>query len=175
MKTLNAVGREFQPVESRSPWKGLASGAMGGLAATVVMTQFQNAVNSIARPGKKTESKDKPAPVKTAEKISEKVFGHELKNKEQKTAGRMVHYSFGTAVGALYGVATEMNWRFPRAAGLPYGTAVWLGGDELAVPALGLAKGGRQVPLSMHTYALSSHLVYGAALELFRRGFRKLL
>jgi putative membrane protein len=175
MKAIDVVGREFQPVETRSIWKGLAAGAMAGLAATVVMTQFQNAWNSIAKPKEDAESKEKPATVKTAEAISENVFGHDLKKKEQKAAGPVVHYSFGTAVGALYGMAAEMDWRFSMAGGLPYGTAVWLGADEIALPALGLAKGGREVPLSMHSYTLSSHLVYGATLEIFRRGFRRLL
>ena len=49
---------------------------------------------------------------------------------------------------------------------------LWLVADELAVPALGLAKGPRNYPLSAHGSALGSHLVYGAAAELVRSGLR---
>jgi putative membrane protein len=50
---------------------------------------------------------------------------------------------------------------------------VWLGADEIGVPALGLSGPPTQYPLSVHLYALASHLVYGFTTELVRRTLRR--
>jgi hypothetical protein len=43
------------------------------------------------------------------------------------------------------------------------------------VPALGLSKSSEEYPLSIHAYALTSHLVYGLTTEVVRRAVRKAL
>jgi hypothetical protein len=43
------------------------------------------------------------ATVKTANKISSEVFNHELSAEEKKTAGPLVHYLYGSGIGAVYG------------------------------------------------------------------------
>jgi hypothetical protein len=40
---------------------------------------------------------------------------------------------------------------------------MWILGDELAVPALGLAEGPRKYPVRQHVHRLGSHLAYGLA------------
>lgn len=101
-------------------YKGLFMGAMSGLAGTILMTQFQNVWNKVseetqdpkskvkakrAKPEKKEEKED--STMKAAGKISEEI-GHPLSRKERKKAGPWVHYSFGTSVGAVFGLAAEM-------------------------------------------------------------------
>lgn len=162
--------------------KGLAAGVIGGLAATFVMTQFQTAVSSIGKSlNDKENGKDKNrkegenATVKTAEAISENVFDHELEKSEKQPAGNAVHYGFGTTMGALYGAAAEVAPFAAKGYGLPFGTALFIGADEIAVPALGLSKPPTETPLSTHAYGLSSHLVYGLTADLVRRAVRKVL
>jgi len=58
---------------------------------------------------------------------------------------------------------------------LPFGAAVWAIADEGIVPAAGLSKSPTEYPLSIHAYALASHLVYGLTTELVRRTVRKAL
>ena len=115
------------------------------------------------------------ATVKTAKAISEGVFGHKLTESEKKPAGAMVHYAFGTMTGGLYGAMAEVAPSVTTGAGLPFGTVFWLTADEMAVPALGLAKGPTEYPVSTHAYALASHLVYGLTAELGRRAIRHVL
>jgi putative membrane protein len=168
--------------------KGLAAGAIGGLVASWVMDEFQSAwfklsnrvgpseagESSSADNGEQPPSGDaEPATVKAAERISEKIFGHQLAKDEKKLAGDAVHYATGTASGAVYGVAAELAPEVTVGAGLPFGTAVWLVVDEAAVPLLGLAKGPTEYPLAMHVYALASHFIYGISTEVVRSALRR--
>lgn len=162
--------------------KGLAAGIAGGLAATFVMTQFQTVVSQIGKAyGDKDKKQEKQedagenATVKTAEAISETVFDRELEKGEKQAAGNAVHYIFGTTMGALYGAAAEAAPIASAGYGLPFGTALFIGADEIAVPALGLSKAPAEVPLSTHAYGLASHLVYGLTTDLVRRAVLRVL
>jgi hypothetical protein len=163
-----------------SVWKGMAAGAIGGIVASWVMEEFQSAWTKVAK-NMQTESdaddsdkgeEQEPATVKAAEMVSEKVFGQHLEDSNKKWAGNAVHYTTGGASGAVYGLAAELAPGVTTAAGLPFGTAVWLAIDEGAVPLLGLAKGPTEYPVSTHAYALASHFVYGVTTEVVRRALR---
>jgi putative membrane protein len=151
-------------------YKGLIAGAIGGLAASWIMTQFQAAV-SRALEGQpdphKGEGED--ATVKTASAISSKVLDHELSPEEKKTAGPLVHYAYGAGIGAVYGGLTQKYGTTKSGFGSAYGAAAWALGDEVAVPALGLGKKPTETPVAKHVQALAAHLVYGVTLEGVRR------
>jgi putative membrane protein len=170
----------------RHLWKGLVAGAAGGLAAAWVMNQFQTGWSRVSEKlqhsetpqgeqERQSQADDEDATMKTAGKISESVFDRRLSREEKKKLGPVVHYAFGTSVGALYGAAAEIVPQTTFAAGLPYGAAVFVGADEIAVPALGLSKQPKEYPASAHLYGLASHLVYGLSLEMARRGVRRLM
>lgn len=167
----------------REVWKGLAAGLVGGLAGSFAMNQFQNVwskASEAMQSSNHPQSEDQPkqqksepdATMKAAEKISENIAHQQLSEEQQKKAGPWVHYAFGTAVGGAYGAATEFMPATKKGLGLPFGAAVFVGADEIGVPALGLAKSSAQVPLSQHAYGLVSHFVYGLTTELVRRGLR---
>jgi hypothetical protein len=124
--------------------------------------------------GKSASQQDQgeDATMKTAEKLAEPVLGRQLTKSEKQAAGPVVHYTFGTLMGATYGVASELAPVTKALYGLPYGAALFIAADEIAVPALGLAKSPAQTPPSTHFYGLVSHLVYAATLETVRRGVR---
>lgn len=113
--------------------------------------------------------------MKVAGKISEKVLHRSLSQREKKQGGSFVHYAFGTAIGGLYGVMTEASPHAKRGFGLPFGTALFVGADEVAVPVLGLSPSPLATKAQDHIYALASHFVYGATTELVRRGVRACL
>src|SRR5262249_17565750 len=96
-----------------------------------------------------------------------------LKPEQKEPAGNLVHYVFGTAVGGLYGLLAEKAPHTRAGFGTLYGTAVWLGADEVALPLLGLSKAPRHYPWSTHASALASHLVYGSTMELVRLASRR--
>jgi hypothetical protein len=185
---------------SNDPLKGMVAGAAGGLVASWVMNQFQTLwsrmTHGIERPhgaqslqqgsprhgvarglqerGRDREADD--AAIRTAVVVSERVFGLELADrKREEMAGAVVHYAFGVAAGGLYGAMAELKPATTAGAGLPFGAAVWLIADEIIVPALGLSKPPTEYPLSTHTYALASHLVYGVTTEIVRREVRRAL
>jgi len=98
-----------------------------------------------------------------------------LTRDEISIGGSMVHYGFGTMMGAVYGGAAEVMPRTSMAWGLPFGAALWLGGDEIAVPLAGLSSAPGDYPASTHASALAAHLVYGLTADVVRRAVRATL
>lgn len=101
----------------------------------------------------------------------------------RRRLGKAVHWGYGMLVGGLYGVM-DQQWRSTRRGndglaflgeGAGYGTALWLIGDELAVPLLGLAKGPTAVPVRTHAEALGAHLAYGVATATAAEALRRVL
>jgi uncharacterized membrane protein YagU involved in acid resistance len=83
---------------------------------------------------------DEDSTVKTASAISQAIFHHGLTDAQKERAGPAVHYAFGTAMGALYGVLANRRDSRRLGWGLPFGAAIWLGAHVITVPALGLSK-----------------------------------
>lgn len=145
--------------QRRHPLTGLLIGAISGLAATAIMAQFQNAWNTISERTHAPKAKAELKPVeekedstmKVAGKISQQ-FGHPLSLEDRKKAGPWVHYAFGTSVGAMFGLAAEMepDWVRsvnPALAGVAYGAVGFLAAHEIAVPALNLSSNPLKEPI----------------------------
>ncbi|MBV9209516.1 MAG: hypothetical protein JOZ52_02740, partial [Acidobacteria bacterium] len=136
--------------------KGLAAGFVGGLVASFVMNQFQALCGKLMEGVErshgaqslqqgKPDNEDKPvnpendeesddATERLASAISENIFGKELTKPEKESAGTVIHYVYGTATGAFYGAAAELAPVVTAGVGMPFGTLVWVAGDEGAVP-----------------------------------------
>jgi putative membrane protein len=179
-------------------WKGLASGLVGGLVGGWVMNQFQSwwsrRTHGIVRPhgaqslqhgspqrgygklqrGDYEEERDNAA-VRVANAVSERLLHRKLNEHEKEIAGAASHYVMSIASGGIYGAMAELRPGTTIGAGLPFGAAIWLFADEVIVPALGLSKKPTEYPLSIHAYALASHLVYGLTTEMGRRAVRSAL
>lgn len=173
-------------LKERELLKGMLAGMAGGLVASWTMNQFQSGLKKISEAskgqraseqdqnrGEQQESED--ATMKTAGKVSETVFDRELTREEKRKAGPFVHYAFGTLMGGAYGAGVEFDSRLRVGAGMPFGTALFVGADELAVPALGLSGSPKQMPLASHASYLAAHLVYGLTTEMVRRAVRAAL
>jgi putative membrane protein len=179
--------------------KGLVAGAVAGLVASWCMNQFQAAWHQviegeerghgaqsmqkgspsggIAEELKKRNSEDPndDAAQRLAKYIAEEGFEKKLTKSEADAGGTALHYAFGISTGTAYGLAAEIMPEVSTGAGLPFGITVWLAADELVTPLLGLSRPGTEYPLSIHAYALSSHLVYGLTAEITRRAVRNIL
>jgi hypothetical protein len=103
------------------------------------------------------------------------LFRHAPTERETQRAGQILHYTFGTTTGALYGTLADVIPALTTAGGMPFGLAVWLLADELALPALGLSQPPTRQDLATHTYALVAHGVYGLTTEYTRRLVRQWL
>lgn len=165
--------------------KGAIAGMIGGFVASWSMNQFQSGLSAIGKAWEKSahqsepdhsrSSSDEAATTLLADRISQLVLRRDLTDDEKKTAEPIVHYAFGTLVGGLYGLMAELTPLTTKGAGCAYGTAVWLGGDEIAAPLMQLSKTPEKYPLSTHVEALVSHLAYGLTLEGVRRASRALM
>lgn len=167
---------------ARGAGKGALAGIFAGLIGTIVMTGFQEAWSKASNAFKQGSEKQsgaenqpqekEDATMKAAGKIGE-FIGRPLTHEQKKVFGPIVHYSFGTAQGAVYGVVTELAGTGGSLVnGVIFGAALFAIADELAVPALGLSGKASEAPLSSHLYSFASHLVYGVTTEIARRGLR---
>jgi uncharacterized membrane protein YagU involved in acid resistance len=175
--------------------RGTVAGFLGGVVASWVMNRYQEIENrpvmvrrlealetEVGIPHEETKpaavaaqiNGEEPT-VKVAQKISRELFQHELTESEKHVAGPAVHYGYGGAVGALYGGLAEVLPIVGIGLGIPYATLLCLGGDAVAVPALGFSKPPSQVPPATHASALATHFVYGITLDISRRILRRML
>lgn len=192
-----SVGRARR--DGGSALKGLAAGAVGGLAAAFVMNRFQAALSRLAAGEERShgaqslqqgtpqkgvgrdlqaEGVDRPeddATERLANAISVGVLERELTEREKDAAGTVFHYAMGLTSGAIYGALAEFAPAAKSGAGAPFGAAVWLVADEGLVPAAGLSKSAAEYPLSIHAYSFASHLVFGLTAETVRRAVRAAL
>jgi uncharacterized membrane protein YagU involved in acid resistance len=162
--------RRLRKKKPKGTWKGLAAGATGGLVASYAMSLFHSAWAKLVQPPT-TEGPD--STVRTANAITCALVHHDLTAGQQRIAGPLVHYLFGTAVGAVYGSGVELLPAVSTGFGLPFGTAVWLGADVTAVPALGLSGSPPNRPLADKAGEFAAHLVYGAVTDAVRHLLRR--
>jgi putative membrane protein len=170
--------------------RGMAAGLLAGLAASWVMNEFrelrpqssagggqeeESDEGNSQRPERQDENADEDATVKTAQAISQRILHRRLTQAEKRLAGPAVHYAYGAVIGALYGGLAELLPIVSAGMGLPFGAALWLMGDEVAVPALGLAKPPTEYPPRVHADALATHFMYGLTTDVLRRVLRHVL
>ena len=176
--------------------KGLIAGVAAGLAATLVMDQFQRLLAA----GKKQYQKEqKLAAGESAwqianeqaqtelqaaqtegstEKVALKIAaltGTQLAEGQKKTAGQAVHYTFGTLMGLCYAATAEWLPEVTTGGGTAFGTILFLGADEVAVPAFQLSGSPKDMPIDNHLEYWAAHVVYGATLEMCRNLVRRIL
>ena len=174
--------------------RGIITGATAGIAATLIMDQFlkltsagQKAVEKqrklaqgespweiaheqVQQEQQAAEQEDSTEIL--ARKIA-KATGKTLDKEQKKTAGRAVHYTFGTLMGIVYGVSAELVPEATTGAGTAFGTLLYLSADEVAVPAFQLSPSPSPATDRLQHWA--AHVVYGGSLELVRILLRRLI
>ena len=110
-----------------------------------------------------------------AQTLSVGLFDHKLNKREKYKAGTAFHYAYGVSMGAAYGAVAELLPQAKFGAGMPYGALIWVGADEVVVPALGLSRSAAGYPASVLAAAFAAHIVYGLTLESVRGIVRRVL
>lgn len=176
--------------------KGLLTGVAAGITATLVMDQFLKLAAASQKAAKKHEKraqgesewqiaheqaqqemKEQSSPDSTelvARKIA-KVAGTSIPPEKSKCAGMAVHYTFGTLMGVVYAATAEWLPEVTTGSGTAFGTLLFLGADEVAVPAFHLAPPPTEAPISDQVQHWAAHVVYGGTLELARNILRRLM
>lgn len=176
--------------------RGLLIGATAGIAATLVMDQFQKLSSASQKAIEKhrriaegespwqiaheqvQQQQQQAAQEGSTEVVARhlaQAAGKEIPPESKKQAGQAVHFSFGTLMGIAYGVTAEFLPEISSGGGTAFGTMLFLGADEVAVPALRLAPPPTETAPTDHLQHWAAHVVYGGTLELARGILRRLL
>jgi hypothetical protein len=168
--------------------RGVVTGIAAGITATLIMDQFQKlsaasqkaaekqiklargeSVSQIQQEQKQKEQQAAQQEGSTeivARKIAQ-ATGSQLAGDEKKKAGQVVHYVFGTLMGVTYAVSAELLPDI-TGSGAAFGTLLFLGADEVAVPAFQLSPPPTETGATDHLQHWAAHIVYGGSLELVR-------
>lgn len=155
--------------------KAILAGALGGIAGTWAMSEAQRAwTNAVdgkppdSAAGKhdardwQERSEGQNSNEIAAQLLATRIAGLRLDRAELAVAAALTHYTFGAAMGALYGAYRE---RRRQATGIGFGLTVWLLADEIAMPLLGLSDSTLRRPLEKHLQSIAAHIVFGMATE----------
>lgn len=183
-----------------NPWKGALLGVAGGFVGLLAMRVYQQhiapalserfgpsddeadaddekgALESISLIG--THHREDESSTAALGRILYESFTGEEPDDETKAAlSYLVHWGYGLVQGGVYGALSETTDTPPLEDGLAFGTSLWLVGDEIVVPLLGLQDGPSAAPPVQHFNRLGAHLAYGittaAATRLLRRTFKE--
>jgi putative membrane protein len=168
----------------KSTVTGALAGALGGLAGTLAMNYAQRLWTLAAddhppasAAGKhdardwQERTENQNSNELAAQAIARAVLGRRLRDEELPIAAAAVHFSFGAAVGALYGAYASSPSR--RRSGVALGTVLWLTADEIAMPLMGLSDSTTERPAEKHLQSLAAHWVYGFVTEHVQRLSRR--
>jgi hypothetical protein len=179
-----------------SIFRGVVTGIAAGIAATLVMDQFQKlstasqralerqrkladhtspwliAHEQAKKQREQFENEDSTEIV--ARKIA-KATGTDLAHEDKKKAGRAIHYAFGTLMGVVYAVSAEAVPEVTTGAGAAFGTLLFIAADEVAVPAFQLSPPHTDTHSFDHLQHWVSHIVYGVSLEMVRNLITRLM
>ena len=150
-------------------WRGAAAG-FAGAAAMNVWFAFMARHMPPPREGAFTppdELQKTELPTETVARrlVSGMAKRGPIEPRAKKAAGQAIHFGFGAAWGALYGLAAETFpiFRSPIGAAT-FGAFVWSASDHALLPALRLGPWPSGVTAKGHLFWLATHLVYGAGL-----------
>jgi putative membrane protein len=163
--------------------RGVLAGLTGGLVASWVMNEFLSGAKKVSeavetddeRLAAQRQPQGEDATQKVAGAVIEAVTGEKPSREAKQTGGPIVHYVFGTLMGGMYGGIAEYSPAARMGVGSAFGSALFVGADEVMVPLLGLGKKPTEEPVSGQVQHWLAHVVYGATVELVRRGVRRLL
>ncbi len=176
--------------------RSLVVGAAAGLAATIVMDQFLSLASTAQKAIEKQkkladgespwliaheqaqQEQQQAGQENSTEIVARKIVeaaGKQLSPENRKQAAQAVDYGFGTLMGIVYSVSAEFLPEVASGGGTAFGTLLFLGADELAVPALHLSPPPSKTAPTDHLEHWSAHVVYGGALEITRSLLRRLL
>ncbi len=144
------------------------AGIAGGLVGSWAMTRFHVALYGGGVTGVEEPQSHRPIEggrhdpaTKAAEIAARPLIDRSLTHREKQVGGPIMHYLFGASMGAVYGALSSVWPGVRRGAGVPFGVAVWVLADEIALPLLGLAHPPQAYPFRTHAEMLAAHVVFG--------------
>jgi putative membrane protein len=93
---------------------------------------------------------------------------HGLSTPQRLRAQRVIHYGFGAGLGIAYSAAANRWPGTSRGRGALAGLAIYVGSHGSALPALGIQRPPWRLAPAAVAWELTSHVLFGAALEAVR-------
>jgi putative membrane protein len=87
----------------------------------------------------------------------------------------VIHYSFGALSGGVYGALAEAFPSATAGTGTAAGAGLYLASHGSTLPLLRIQAPPWRLPRAAFVWEFTSHLLFGAALELSRRGLHRAL
>ncbi len=162
-------------------WKGFVLGAVGGAVGVVAMRYYWKIAAAIAGGDPRKQSGD-PQP-QALDSISligqhheegesstaalgriayQTIMGKAPESQETRTTlSYLVHWLLSMFMGGVYGALRGPASVPDVQGGLILGIGLWLFGDELAFPMMGLTKGPTAYPFAVHAHGFGAHIPYG--------------
>jgi uncharacterized membrane protein YagU involved in acid resistance len=163
---------ERRPSDPPTPLGALVRGVLAGVVGTAAMSGWQAISQRLresdtddvqaASEGNPDPWEKAPVPAKVGKRVIEGVFHRAVPPERIALLTNVVHWSYGTAWGAVFGLTRGTARRNPLAHGLLFGTGVWAMSYVELVPA-GLYKPPWEYPAREVAFDISYHLVYGVA------------
>lgn len=164
--SLALARRPFQ--RGPSPLGALVKGLVAGAVGAFLQNQFYKLTERAGlkpdgrRVGPEEGGKPEPEQEDTFESAANRFAAAAdrgpLAGDAKKAGGAAVHYLFGAAWGALYGLSRE-TW--PKMPALLFSTVVWAVSDNLLLPLMRLGAWPHKYTVKEHAYALNAHFVFG--------------
>ena len=179
-----------------NPWKGFVVGTLGGVAGVLAMSYYWQVASALSGgdPRKASKPNDEPQPLDSISLIGtnheegesstaamgriayQVITGKEPRTQETRTVlSYLVHWLISMFASGLYGAVRGKGHLLDVSGGAAMGTSLWLLGDEVAMPLLGLTDGPTAYPPVLHLHAFGAHIVYGVASSVTTQLLRRLL
>lgn len=114
---------------------------------------------------------DRMPPAEVADRLARRVRGHGLSQQQRVSVLNPAHYTFGAALGVAYVEAARRWPTVARDLGVPAGLTIYGSTHASALPILRIQEPPWKLPISAVLWEGTSHVVFGLALEAFRRVF----
>jgi hypothetical protein len=170
--------------DNRNRWKGFVIGMIGSAVGLLAMNKYWEVVAPKLKEQEQlndeniypenldlddiavTEQQyreDESSTAALGRIIYRQLTGKEPRSKETKEAlSNLVHWGYGILQGGLYGAFRgDSRKLLDITGGAAFATGLWLLGDEVAVPMLGLQSGPTTVSPAGHLNRWGAHLAYG--------------
>ena len=150
--------------------RGVLSGAIGGLGATLLMS-------AVMLGARRLGLTDRLPPDKIAERVIETSTDRPSTGDEKKVVASVLHLGFGTMAGVVFGMLVSSLGRMPAAVlvgiGAIYSTGIWLVSYQGWVPGLHIMPPASTDDRGRVGTMITSHWVYGIALGLAMSRLRR--
>jgi hypothetical protein len=154
------------------PLEALVYGAIAGAVGSLAQNLFFKATRKVAPtppedafdPPEAEQASEQPTQTVARRVVEDLMERGPISDEQKEESLAIVHFPFGSAWGAAYGLLRESVPALdPVAAAIGTGTVVWAVSDNLILPAFQLAGWPQAYPVKNHLYAWAAHLVYGSA------------